>query len=292
MSPTDADLDERDRYIVAATRTIAHGAHSAGPLARYLTATCPECDERPDPRDSEHVLSRERYVLVGCEGYLVINPALMGFDRPEWDDWTRPDIAASTLAARDQHGTSVPSGSVAATPTVLTGVQRGAILATPVDGPDHGVVARAEVAETLASLGLAEMSPDARRYVLTDAGWAEHARLTTPQGADDVRITVTWSETVTHRATLSLTELRILVSDGAYLDLDPDRDLRPDSLDLTELVGDMRGALAEELDERSQRIKIEDSTITDVEVCDDRTGAHHDEAAPATEPATPKETQA
>jgi hypothetical protein len=52
------------------------------------TDRCPECGERVDDIDTEHVvleLSSDVYaVIVGCEGYWVINPALVGLTVPSW----------------------------------------------------------------------------------------------------------------------------------------------------------------------------------------------------------------
>jgi len=108
------------------------------------------------------------------------------------------------------------------------------------------------------------------------------------------RITIAWTETATHHATVSLTELRILLSDGAYLDLNPDRDLHPDSVDLTELYGELRGALAEELDERGQRTGIEDSRITDITIDSAAPGPTepHGTNAPTNTMTTPSREQA
>lgn len=61
-----------------------------------LTTTCPECgvDLELDDTDAEHMLIKTTSdtvaVVVGCEGYWVIDPALVGvgYLAPNWSDGT------------------------------------------------------------------------------------------------------------------------------------------------------------------------------------------------------------
>ena len=63
-----------------------------------LTNTCPECGETIDTyldaatSDDPHLVygttSDTFAILVGCEGYWVVNPELVGLPRGEWQDWT------------------------------------------------------------------------------------------------------------------------------------------------------------------------------------------------------------
>lgn len=61
-----------------------------------LTSVCPECSEEQtrwysdahlvvldDDEDPDAAV----VVVIGCEGYRVINPNLVGIDAPNWQDW-------------------------------------------------------------------------------------------------------------------------------------------------------------------------------------------------------------
>lgn len=60
------------------------------------TDRCPECDERVEfIHDSSHLVwvrqaenaedhRREIVLIVACEGYWVIDPNIVGIDKPEW----------------------------------------------------------------------------------------------------------------------------------------------------------------------------------------------------------------
>jgi hypothetical protein len=65
---------------------------AAGP---WLTSTCPECAEPVEgdglviaPEGTHAHVVIAGYVLLGCEGYFVISPAVLGIDRA-WSDWTQ-----------------------------------------------------------------------------------------------------------------------------------------------------------------------------------------------------------
>ncbi|SFQ31943.1 hypothetical protein [Amycolatopsis rubida] len=82
--------DSRPQYRAAVHRALRAG--QIPNLAPYLTTVCPECgddnlyahewtDPDADPADRS-------YLAIGCEGYRVINPRLVGIDSPDWQDWT------------------------------------------------------------------------------------------------------------------------------------------------------------------------------------------------------------
>ncbi len=52
-------------------------------VAPYLSPICPECDELPPPEDGVHLVLGAT-VAVGCEGYWVINPNVVGIPNPHW----------------------------------------------------------------------------------------------------------------------------------------------------------------------------------------------------------------
>lgn len=79
------------------------------PVRPYLTDRCPECGEKIvgvmddgthtwvssglDPSTGE---GPSTYVVMGCEGYLVINPTVVGLPRDNWQDWTTDDLDVET----------------------------------------------------------------------------------------------------------------------------------------------------------------------------------------------------
>lgn len=70
-------------YVKAALHALAAGDPTIAP---WLTDRCPECGDRP--ADPAHHVLYQSLVLVGCEGYHVINPNALGLDAPNWCDWT------------------------------------------------------------------------------------------------------------------------------------------------------------------------------------------------------------
>lgn len=90
-------------YVRAVRQVLAADRPS---LSRWLTDVCPDCDRRvradnPNPPDHivDHIIDvvwagPAGYempvvsVIVGCDGYHVINPAAVGVDAPGWHDWT------------------------------------------------------------------------------------------------------------------------------------------------------------------------------------------------------------
>jgi hypothetical protein len=85
------------------TRDYLRRARQADPsvLAPWRTPTCPECGATPggdglvvaDSGDHAHVVLRGA-VILGCEGYFVVDPAAVGLDRGQWEDW-RGDLDAA-----------------------------------------------------------------------------------------------------------------------------------------------------------------------------------------------------
>lgn len=73
-------------------------AIEAGRSEIPLTNTCPECGEKVDtyldavdqanPHMVMQVTSDNFAILVGCEGYWMVNPATLGLDGRGWSDWT------------------------------------------------------------------------------------------------------------------------------------------------------------------------------------------------------------
>lgn len=77
--------DENRKYVAAARRAIDNREPA---IEKWLTTKCTECGAEPDEGDAEHIFTAEGYILIGCEGYWIINPNALGIDRPNWDDWT------------------------------------------------------------------------------------------------------------------------------------------------------------------------------------------------------------
>jgi hypothetical protein len=71
---------------------VALDTNTLHPDARRTT-TCPECNETVTAFDTDHVVWTGGRIgtcvlVIGCEGYWVINPNLVGIDSP---NWTHPD---------------------------------------------------------------------------------------------------------------------------------------------------------------------------------------------------------
>jgi hypothetical protein len=69
-----------------------------------FTNTCPECgDHVDDITDTEHVVvtltGDVTAIVVGCEGYFVIDPNLVGIDSDTWQDWRKlPEIDSTDVS--------------------------------------------------------------------------------------------------------------------------------------------------------------------------------------------------
>jgi hypothetical protein len=61
-----------------------------GVVLPWLTMICPECgiDVLEDEVDAvDHHVMLGPFVIIGCEGYLVVNPNVVGIFRMNWHDW-------------------------------------------------------------------------------------------------------------------------------------------------------------------------------------------------------------
>jgi hypothetical protein len=61
-----------------------------GVVLPWLTTVCPECGldllEYGEEAQGDHVMLGQ-FVIVGCEGYLIVNPNAVGIFRMNWHDW-------------------------------------------------------------------------------------------------------------------------------------------------------------------------------------------------------------
>ncbi|ORT58123.1 hypothetical protein [Streptomyces sp. CB03238] len=71
----------------------------------YLTSVCTECDTHVASSDPDgHVLVGSS-VVIGCEGYWLIDPNVVGISYPDWCDWRVPvqiEAAPSSLYERGE----------------------------------------------------------------------------------------------------------------------------------------------------------------------------------------------
>jgi hypothetical protein len=74
---------ENRKYMVAVATT------RLDRIVRWLTTTCTECDHEPiaEGTEREHGMLGD-FVLIGCEGYWLINPNAVGIYNENWYDWT------------------------------------------------------------------------------------------------------------------------------------------------------------------------------------------------------------
>jgi hypothetical protein len=63
-------------------------------INEWLTTECPECATKvwrmTDEMQAWHFILAEHgadFVIIGCEGYQVVNPNALGIASPNWDDW-------------------------------------------------------------------------------------------------------------------------------------------------------------------------------------------------------------
>lgn len=82
------ELNEQEREYLAAVKRA-----SLPEIAEYLRTRCPECDRKlsdlPIGDDSREDYKDEHtmigpFILIGCEGYLIINPLALGLTKPNW----------------------------------------------------------------------------------------------------------------------------------------------------------------------------------------------------------------
>ena len=87
-SSADPAIVERDArtakaltdYLAAVTRAMMSSDTRVAP---YLSPICPECGQLAGPEDGVHIMLGA-VVVVGCEGYWVINPNVFGIPSPNW----------------------------------------------------------------------------------------------------------------------------------------------------------------------------------------------------------------
>lgn len=74
-------------YVDAVARRI--NAIDGNDIAHYMTTICTECDALGMKRPDNHCLIGN-IVLIGCEGYFLINPAnVLDNYEGEWYDWVK-----------------------------------------------------------------------------------------------------------------------------------------------------------------------------------------------------------
>ena len=84
--PAPFDTPEGVEYVKA----VIKGINELNPdIVPYMTTTCTECDALGIKRPDDHCLFAGM-VIIGCEGYWLINPAIVldNYKR-EWYDWTK-----------------------------------------------------------------------------------------------------------------------------------------------------------------------------------------------------------
>lgn len=82
---------DRDAYITSVFKAV-NGRDGIHPeVARYLTDRCTECGRVIGLFDDGHVVIERpdgrTAVIVGCEGYRIVNPNVVGINAPNWSDW-------------------------------------------------------------------------------------------------------------------------------------------------------------------------------------------------------------
>lgn len=77
-----------DAYALAVHEALNDPARAEA-MRPWITDTCPECGEIAGEDDGMHVRS-DGVLAIGCEGYYVINPNVIGIDSPNWQDWRTP----------------------------------------------------------------------------------------------------------------------------------------------------------------------------------------------------------
>jgi hypothetical protein len=69
----------------------------------YLTSVCTECDTHVAPSDPDGHVMVGSSVVVGCEGYWLVDPNAVGISMPHWDDWRKAvESTPSSLYARGE----------------------------------------------------------------------------------------------------------------------------------------------------------------------------------------------
>jgi hypothetical protein len=76
----EREARERTAYLAAVIRALIRRDPALEP---YLSPICSECGQIPEPQDGDHVVLGAA-VVIGCEGYWLINPNVVGIHRPNW----------------------------------------------------------------------------------------------------------------------------------------------------------------------------------------------------------------
>jgi hypothetical protein len=61
-----------------------------GLIAPYLTSVCTECDRHVAASNPDGHAMVGSSVVIGCEGYWLIDPNVVGIHYPNWLDWRQP----------------------------------------------------------------------------------------------------------------------------------------------------------------------------------------------------------
>lgn len=105
-------------YLAACTKLITtpQSPEVMDKVRPYLTNRCSECGEVVNIFATHHVVVADgqdgtgAYVVIGCEGYWLINPNVVGVKNIDWQDWTKPvdspDGTWGTWADADPNMTS------------------------------------------------------------------------------------------------------------------------------------------------------------------------------------------
>ncbi len=95
------------RYLLAVTTALDEGK----PVP--VTSTCTECEGTPNLFDEQHLSvllgDGRTVVVVGCEGYFLVDPASVGLDRGNWqpaEHWMAAP-AATDRPAPDAYWTAI-----------------------------------------------------------------------------------------------------------------------------------------------------------------------------------------
>lgn len=100
-------FDDSTREYLRRARTALTAQPARQAVTPWLTARCPECGDiiqgsglvAAEGGEHAHVVLAGAVVL-GCEGYFVINPAALGLAPGQWQDW-REDAPDMTVKGRD-----------------------------------------------------------------------------------------------------------------------------------------------------------------------------------------------
>lgn len=99
-----------------------------------LTTRCPECDSDfadldEAYEDAEHIIvlttADTTAVIVGCEGYYVVDPNLVGIDCPNWEPWMTNETGGTLpQGATNDKGYPVCPGAPVDSPHYLCFMER------------------------------------------------------------------------------------------------------------------------------------------------------------------------